>query len=184
MILNPPAWRYNIPGATSFPDDEIYLFSTIAHDRVLDKYDPIRIPIDIDLINDPLDPADMANSVVIFDDVDTIQKPKLRQAVSNFRDWLLECGRHHNIRLLMTSHQLMNYKSTRLILTEATSVTFFTRAGSTYHVKRFLKQYCGLEKGQIKKILNLPTRSVTIYKSYPNYVLYDKGVYLLTNEDD
>jgi hypothetical protein len=65
------------------------------------------------------------------------------------------------------------------MLNEATTVCFFPRAGSTYHIKTYLTKYVGLEKNQIKKILNLPSRWVALYRSYPMYVLYEKGIYLL-----
>lgn len=167
-----------------FKDDEMYVFSTIGHDKVLDKHEPIRIALDQQLLEDPISPEEIEESVCVFDDVDTITDPKIRNNICGLRDWLLEQGRHFNIRMLMTSHLLMNYKATRRTLNEATAVCFFPKCGSTYHIKRFLKSYAGLEKSQIKKILNLPSRWVCLYKTYPMYVLYEKGVYLLTNEDD
>lgn len=167
-----------------FKEDEIYVFSTIGYDKVLDIHDPIRISINEDLLTDPIAPEEIEQSICIFDDVDTIKNPKIRNNICGLRDWLLEQGRHFNIRMLMTSHLLMNYKDTRRILNEATAVCFFPRCGSAYHIKRFLKQYGGLEKQQIKRILNLPSRWVCLYKTYPMYIMYEKGVYLLTNDDD
>jgi hypothetical protein len=167
-----------------FKDDEYYVFSTIKSDKVLDKHEPIRITLSKELLTDPISPEEIMESVCVFDDVDTITDPKIRQNICGLRDWLLEQGRHFNIRMLMTSHLLMNYSSTRRLLNESTAVVFFPKCGSTYHIKRFLKQYAGLDKGQIKRILNLPSRWVALYKTYPMYVMYEKGAYLLSNEDD
>lgn len=167
-----------------FRDDEYFVFSTINRDKVLDKHDPIRIPLTEDLLVNPISPNEVENSVVVFDDVDTITNPKIRNNIVGLRDWLLEQGRHFNTRMLMTSHLLMNYSSTRRLLNEATAVVFFGKCGSTYHIKRFLKQYAGLDKNQIKRILNLPSRWVALYKTYPMYILYEKGAYLLSNDDD
>lgn len=166
-----------------FKDDEIYIFSSVGKDKVLDKYDPIRIPIDVNLLNEPIQPEEVRDSCCIFDDIDTITDARLKRNVCGLRDLLLEIGRHYNTRMLSTSHLLMNYSSTRRLLNEATAVVFFPRSGSAYHIKRFLKQYAGLESNQIKRILNLPSRWVAIYRTYPMMIMYEKGVYLLSSED-
>lgn len=167
-----------------FKDDDIYLFSSIKKDKVLDKHEPIRITLDEELIQDMIDPSEIPNTLAVFDDVDTIQNARLKNAVCSFRDWLLEQGRHFDIRMLMTSHLLSNYKHTRRILNEATAVVVFPKSGSgTYHIKRFLQMYCGFDKAQIKKFINLPSRWVAIYRSYPQYVIYEKGAYIPEDED-
>ena len=161
-----------------FKDDEIFLFSSIEEDKVLDKHDPVRIPLDDSFIEQPLEPQEIENSLAVFDDTDTLQDAKIRNSVSNFRDWLLEQGRHFNIRMLMSSHLLSNYKFTRRILNESTCVVVFPKSGSgTYHIKNFLKTYCGFDKVEIKKLLNLPSRWIAIYRTYPAYVMYEKGCY-------
>lgn len=167
-----------------FKDDDIYVFSTIKTDKAIDKSEPIRIKLDEDLIQDMIDPEEIPNSLTVFDDVDTIRDARLKNAITTFRDWLLEQGRHFDIRMLMTSHLLSNYKHTRRILNEATAVVVFPKSGSgTYHIKRFLQMYCGFDKDQIKRFLNLPSRAIAIYRSYPQYVLYDKGAYMPKDED-
>jgi hypothetical protein len=168
-----------------FKDNDIYLFSSIEKDRVLDKHDPIRITLDEDLIQDPISPEEISDSLAVFDDTDTIRDPRLRNSIVLFRDWLLEQGRHFNVRMVMTSHLLSNYKATRRVLNEATAVVVFPKSGSgTYHIKRFLLTYCGLDKKEVKKFINLPSRWVAIYRSYPQYVIYDKGAYFPNNNDD
>ena len=166
-----------------FKEDDIYLFSSITKDKVLDKYDPTRITLDNDLLNDPIEPSEIPNSLVIFDDTDTIRDRTMRRYMEILRDWILEQGRHFEIRMLITSHLLSNYTATRRILNEATSVVVFPKSGSgTFHIKNFLKTYCGFDKDQIKKFLNLPSRWVAIYRSYPQYVIYEKGAYFPSND--
>jgi hypothetical protein len=167
-----------------YKDEEVFVLSTITEDEALDKHHPIRIELSEEILEEPISPEEIQNSTTIFDDVDTIRDPKIRANICGLRDWLLEQGRHFNVRMLMTSHQLMNYKSTRILLNEATAVVFFPRCGSAYSIKRYLKLYGGLEPKQIKRILNLPSRWVALYKTYPMYILYEKGAYLLSNEDD
>jgi hypothetical protein len=167
-----------------FKDNDTYVFSTIGQDKALDIHDPIRIDLTEELLDDPISPEEIKQSVCVFDDVDTITNPQIRNNVCGLREWLLEQGRHFGIRMLITSHLLMKYQATRLILSEADAVCFFPKCGSTYHIKRFLTTYAGLEKSQIKRILNLPSRWVCVYQKYPMYVMYEKGVYMLSNDDD
>lgn len=167
-----------------FKDDEMYVFSAIDEDKPLDKNKPTRITLDDELINDPIEPSEIPNSLVIFDDTDTIRDRKMSIILAVLRDYILEVGRHFDIRMLITSHLLSNFQHTRRILNESTAVVVFPKSGSgVYHIKRFLQTYAGLDKNEIKKFLNLPSRWVAIYRSYPQYVIYEKGVYFPNNDD-
>lgn len=163
-----------------FPRRGVYIFSRVQDDKTLEDNDDInQVIIDEELLEDPIEKEDLRRSAVIFDDVDTIQEKPLIDYVTHLRSDILETGRHDKITLLCTSHLLMDYKKTRTLLNEASSVTFFPRSGSTYHIQRFLKIYCGLNSRQIDRILNLPSRWVTINKTAPMWVLYSQGCYLL-----
>ena len=70
------------------------------------------------------------------------------------------------------------------MINEAQTVTFYPRSGSTYQIQNFLKNYGGMTKDQIQKVLNLPSRWVTLHKNYPCYVFHEKGAYLLGSSDD
>lgn len=165
-------------------NNDYFVLSSVKSDQVLDKYNPIRIPIDNELVNDPLTIDDFVDSIIVFDDISTISNKKHSYCVNSIKDDLLEQGRHSNTTMVITSHLMSDYKSTRKILNESTSVTFFPRSGSTYQIKQFLKVYGGLEPWQIKKILKLPSRWITLYKTYPCYIIYEKGVFLCSKEED
>jgi hypothetical protein len=162
-----------------YPKNKFYLFSRLKNDDVLDDLKPKRVKIDERMITQPIQPSEMDNSIVLFDDIDTIPDKKIAEATRKLRDDLLETGRHENITTVSTAHQLMNYKSSRTLLNESSSITFFPRSGSSYHIDRLLKIYCGLGKKDIYTIMNLPSRWVTIHKNYPLYVLYEKGAFLI-----
>jgi hypothetical protein len=53
------------------------------------------------------------------------------------RDHILEQGRHFKTRLLITSHLLSNYSSTRRVLNEATAVCVFLKAGGLTILRTF-----------------------------------------------
>jgi hypothetical protein len=162
-----------------FPKNKIIIISKVNNDKAFtnNKHKIYKIEIDEEFIKDPPTGEELKNSLVIFDDIDTLQEPYL-STVLFLRDDLLETGRHHNIYMICTGHQLCNYKKTKLMLIESSSITFYPQ-GSKYHIKRFLKEYCGLENNIIKKVLKVPSRWCTIYKRYPQYVVHEKGVFLL-----
>lgn len=161
-----------------FRGDEIYIISSIPYDKPLDDLDPIRIDINEDLINEGMmDGEDFEDSVIVFDDVDTIQNNYYRKYIEQLRDYLLEQGRHFNCRMLMTHHLLSNFKKTRVMLNESTACVLFPKVNGN-NIKRFLEFYFGFDKEQIDKIRNLPSRWVAIYKTYPFYIMYEKGVYV------
>ena len=167
-----------------FPEQPIWVFSRLNEDVILDKYNVKRIILDKGLIEgEPINASEFLEgnkgALVIFDDIDTIPDQKINKEVHRIRDDLLEVGRHDNVSVLSTGHQLMDYKRTRNLLNEASAVTFFPKSGSQYHITRFLKVYCGIPTEGIKKILALPSRWVTIYKTYPMYVLHQRGAFLL-----
>jgi hypothetical protein len=172
-----------------YPYGKIYLFSEVKKDKALDKLINWRVDItDKKMIDKPIEPDEFKNtdgrgenrgSLVIFDDVDTITDKELFKSVHNLLDKLLQTGRHQNIDMIVTSHQLMDYKKTRILLQEAQNVIFFPQGGSIYHIDRFLKIYGGVNKHQLKKILGLPSQWVMFHKSYPQYVLYEHGAFLL-----
>jgi len=163
-----------------FPDDPIYIFSSVPEDVPLDKHNPIRISIDDSLINDPLHIQDFENSITVFDDTDTIQNIIYKSAVNAIKAEMIEIGRHYNARCIVTSHMLSNYRETRQILNEATSITFFPKSSGVYHIKQFLKTHAGLDKKQIEKLLKIPTRWITLYRSYPSYIVWERGICLLS----
>ena len=165
-----------------FPKRPIWVLSRLFEDETLDKHNVRRINLDDKLLKYPLSAKDLVKgdgALVIFDDIDTIPDKEINKEVHRVRDDLLEVGRHDNISVISTGHQLMDYKKTRNLLNEASAITMFPKSGSQYHITRFLKTYCGLNTSQTKKILDLPSRWVTIYKNYPNYVLYSTGAILL-----
>ena len=158
---------------------DIFIFSRVADDKPLDKFKPIRIEIDEELLYNPIEAEDLQDSVAIFDDIDTISNTQLRKNVITLRDDLLECGRHYNVRMLCTSHLMLGGNTTKKMLNESTSVVFFPRSGNICQMRRFLQVYCGFEKDMIHKILNVPSRWVMVRKLYPMMVLHERGAFVV-----
>lgn len=163
-----------------YPENDIFIASRVTDDPSLRDLDAIPI------INEDIDAIDIEKhmqdgALVIFDDCDTINNNNLKKSVHKLQNDILECGRHQNIYEVVVSHLINgnDRKNTRTILNECHTLTFFPKSGATYGINYVLKTYLGLPKDQIKEILSLPSRWVTIGKSAPQYILYEKGAYIL-----
>lgn len=166
------------------PDKKIFIFSDVQEDPEIDCIPNLtRFKIDDGLLNKKFDGnkllPKLAEAICIFDDVDNMMNAKLGKVISNLRDTLLVRGRHQNISVICTNHLMTNYKDTRTILNECSSITFFPRSGATHAIQYTLKKYCNMGAQDIQKVLKLPSRWVTVYKCYPMYICYEKGIYIL-----
>lgn len=165
---------------TIYPDHEVYIFSKVSEDEAFDKYPITRIPINEEtFMEEQLSLDDFNDCLVIFDDIDTIPDKNLCWVVCNLRDQILEMGRHNRVSCVITSHQIMNYKATRTSINESHTVTFFPRGGAVKQIKSFLNTYIGLDNKKITKVLETRSRWVTVSKTYPTYLFYEKGAELL-----
>lgn len=163
-----------------YPKRDVFLLSDVEVDPEIDKIKPIRIPLNEDYLEDnKISPDTLANSIVIFDDIDSISDKKVKEKVDKLKDSLLKRGRHEDISVIITNHQLTDYKRTREILNESNLITFFPKSGSSNGIKYMLKTYVGMDTKQIKRVFELPSTWVTVYKRYPMYLMHEKGLYLL-----
>ena len=160
-----------------FPDNECYIFSRKDSDPVFDTLGINRIVIDESLVEEPIETKDLENSLVIFDDIDTVQNDAVKKAIYKLKDDILEIGRSIKIYCAVTSHLINgnDRKTTRTILNELSTFTFFPKSGSTYQINYCLKNYFGMNPKQIASILSIPSRWITISKVYPQYIMHEHG---------
>lgn len=168
-----------------FPETEFYVFS-----RTDAKSDPAyagirihQIKIDESLLQNPIDIEKEVGdrSILLFDDCGTIQNDELKRYIEKLMCDVMEIGRRLHINIIITNH-LINPSSkafARCVMNELQFFTFFPRSGATYQINYCLKHYFGLSKPQIDKIMNLPSRWVTISKKYPLCVISEKDIYIL-----
>lgn len=164
-----------------FPNKNIIVFSKLNDDEVIDKLKPIRIEIDEELINNPITMDELKDSLVIFDDTDTISDKKLINAIQQIKNDVLEIGRHFNIYSVITSHLINDYKRTKTILNEAHRIVVYPFSGSFYSISYVLKNHCGFSNEDIRKVRGLKSRWLCIGRHYPVNVIYEKGAYLLNS---
>jgi len=168
-----------------YPKNKVYLFSKVQGDESLKGIkNLVRVPIDDSLLDECMDAEFFKDSLVIADDIDTINDKELREAIDQITNDILETGRHCNTYMLKTSHLISNYKQTRTVLNESHCITVFPSSGSFHQISYVLKNYFGLVKEDLMKIKKLHSRHITIMKNYPMMCMYDKGVYLLAEDED
>ena len=164
----------------------IFIFSAVNEDIAFDGVKLKRIVFD-DLMDEDghideniIQLSDLKNSLTIFDDIDVIPGNALRRYVQDLRNQCLQHGRHNTSNMICTTHQLMNYKETKILLMEATKVVFFPTSGGAAQIKRFLKTYGELSPNQISDVFKLKSRWVMLNKSSPRYILHASGCYLIS----
>jgi len=128
-----------------------------------------------------LNADDYKDSLIIFDDVDTLMNSEMSRAILSFRDFLLEQHRHFNIFLVCTTHLLLNYQATRRLLNEAQKVVVFPSSGNDAMIKNFLKRYIGWNNETVEQFFtnDISSRWKLVYKQFPNYVLSSNLCYLV-----
>jgi hypothetical protein len=163
-----------------FPRNKVYVFSRLNEDPVFDDLNVVRVPITDDIEDIDLE-IDLRDSLIVFDDIDTIQDKQVREMVYHVLNDALEAGRKLGIYICSTSHLINgnDRKNCRTILNECTSITVFPRSGCTHQISYALKNYFGISNQTLEKIMNLPSRWVTIFKNYPTTVMHEKGVFLV-----
>ncbi len=141
----------------------------------------IQLPLftDEDLANIPPD-SDLACSICMFDDIDAFSNEKAT-FLRDFRDNLLEAGRHKGITVFSTSHILGNYNKTRTILNEAEWVVLYPPANRR-SADLFLKDRMGMVKQERDFLISRSGSSgryLAVKMSCPNLMLHRKGILLL-----
>jgi hypothetical protein len=103
------------------------LFSSVGDDAVLNKIKKLkRFKIhDADFVSESFSIDDFKDSLLIFDDVDYISSKPILKKVYEILDKALTTGRHSGTSVIYTTHTACNGRTTKLILTESHSVTFF-----------------------------------------------------------
>ena len=158
---------------------KLFVFSDVdpSSDAVLSKLNPIRVLLDQSLVVKPIEPFELANSVCIFDDVDSIQDKHIKLAVEKLSDSIMMQGSTKcNIELIVTRHIANDYKSSKSSLTNCNWFVYFpsSKMGLEYAFKKY-----GFDKPIIKKLMAIPSRWVALHTQHPYVAVYQSGCSLL-----
>lgn len=163
-----------------FPKNKILLFSSLDSDKKLDCFKKlIRVKLDEKFYNTKFSIKDFTDCLVVYDDTETISNQFISEKLNNIMGLILTTGRHVGCYVIITSHNTNAGHATKLILLESHSITLFLKTMGGNSLKYVLETTFGLDNAQIEKIKNLDSRWVTIIKTYPKTVMYEKGLYVL-----
>ena len=100
------------------------------------------------MVTEPIRAEDLKDSLCLFDDIDGLPNKKIKEAICQILNEILQIGRHHRISCIVTNHVPTNFQWTRIILTESHIVVYFP-AAATNKVKSMLQTYVDLEPEQV-----------------------------------
>jgi hypothetical protein len=171
------ASRYADVYHTMFPNRPILLLSRKNEDQQFDKF-PFIKRVDLDsIVEHKLEPEELRNSLLIFDDIETLDSP-VKEAVYSLKDDMLITGRSYNIAMLLVTHLTRAGHQTRIDNNESTGTVVF-KHGNAMHNRALLKDYIGLDKKTVDKILASNSRWMMIHKHVPMYCLTENEVFLI-----
>jgi hypothetical protein len=170
-----------------YPKNPIYLISYLEHDDTLDSYDQIiRLDMcDVELIDD-INEIDVdesfSNSLVIFDDIDSIHNKKLKNAIYALLNKCLRIGRHFYTSIIYCGHELYANNDLKCIMNECNIIVFFPKFLNFKKMKYLLDVYFGLSKSQIQRIRGIQSRSIAFIKGSPKLILSEREIYILQDD--
>ena len=164
-----------------FPKNNIYIFSSLDSDITLDKISKIkRVKFTEKFMMYDFKITDFKDSLVIFDDIDAETNKYKKKKIFGILSMILNTGRHEACSLIFTSHLSCAGNETKLILSEAHSITIFPKNMGNRSLFYLLDSYFGLDKHQINYIKNVKnSRWATLVKTYPSVLISEKEAIML-----
>lgn len=159
----------------AYPKNEIYILSSVNEDKSFDSMKVNRINLE-GLLTEDLQAADFKNSLVIIDDCDCITNKAIKNKVLSIQNQLLETGRHHNVSVIITSHLTTDGAVTKRSLNESMRIVIFPANMNGRNFKYLMENYLGFDKKQMAYLKDLPTRALTIAKTYPGCIISENMI--------
>jgi hypothetical protein len=92
---------------------------------------------------------------------------------------MLNLGRHFNISLFVVNHTPTGTRAeSKTILNECHTITFFP-AGWNRALAYLTQNYAGLDTKAMKKVKNMDSRWITIYRHYPQVLISETEIMML-----
>jgi hypothetical protein len=166
-----------------FPKNDVFVVSSLDKDEQLDSIKNVkRIKLDEKFCDTGFSIDDFKDSMVVYDDTETIANNMVQEKITNIMNLILTTGRHTNTFAINTSHATNGGHRTKLILLESHSVTLFLQTMGDRALKYFLETSFGLGKKQIDQIKELESRWITICRTIPVSVIHEKGIFILNKK--
>ena len=166
----------NIKSLDRFKDADVFLITgqtkpDPAYENNIEKY--MKVNMDADDFY-TLTYSDFENSIVIFDDVNSLGNRAQEGFIFNLQKSLSENARKNNVALININHSSRDFLRTKYIVHEANYFTLFP-AHNWNDSRKFLKSYLDYDENELREIKKLSrhTRSMTFHKQTPQYIVCD-----------
>ncbi len=156
---------------------KIFYISRLSDDPAFNDLTMKKINCNTDEILD-YNPEFFVNSIVVFDDFETVKDKNLLNHTLNLRDVILETGRHSNTDIVVIQHQLMNNHKTKLVHFESNMVVLFPKS-NFQPIKNYLKNYVGNDNVLFDKIKKIKGRWMLYSKNYPQFIMGESECFLV-----
>lgn len=160
------------------PEKNVYLFARQEDDHAFDGLECEEIVVDDNILDRKLGIDDFVDSLVIFDDMDNLQDKKVSLYIHKLLDDLMACGRKKGCSVIYMSHLFLARDKTKIALSETNKIVFFPGPGIR-QIKNVLKDYICMETPMINMLTNVRSRWCCLERDSPQYLIYQKGVFLL-----
>lgn len=131
-------------------------------------------------IENPITPEDFQDSLVIFDDVDSITDKETYKSVLSLNDQIFKKGRHHNTSIIRTNHKCTeNGGDTIYSLNNSQVIIVYPMAGNHAAIKNVIRTYFGVNNEVGNDIVSMNTRWVAIRKSSPLTMISENLIKIL-----
>jgi hypothetical protein len=126
---------------------DVYLLSKIKDDKTFKELDYLQVVNIENKLDETLSYNDFEKrDIVIFDDVDALANKDILKSIVKFRSDVLENGRHQDLTILLTLHNLKGQQSISMLF-ESNIIVIYLSSGTNYNY--ILSTYVGLNKKQI-----------------------------------
>lgn len=172
----------NIKSLDRFKDADVFLITgqtkpDPAYEDNIEKY--LKVNLDSDDFF-TLTYSDFEDSIVIFDDVNSLGNRAQEAFIFNLQKSLSENARKNNVALININHSSRDFLRTKYIVHEANYFTLFP-SYNWNDSRKFLKSYLDYDEAELKEIKKLSrhTRAMTFHKQTPQYIICDHVIKLV-----
>jgi energy-coupling factor transporter ATP-binding protein EcfA2 len=159
--------------------NDVFVLSHVKNDPSFEGMKYQHIPIDKEIL-DNTDLDTFKDSLVIFDDTDTPKDKEMQKIIDSLKDDIAQRGRHHNISAIFTTHMACNFMRTRVLLSECDKFVIFPGSGGNKQQEYMVCNYGGMPKSFFNNLKSYKSRWLMFNVRYPNYVVHQSGVELLS----
>lgn len=159
-----------------YPSNPIFVWSFFQDgDPAFDKRRNVQyVKIDDSLLHDPPQTEEFENSLMVFDDIESLNGD-LREVVTKFRDQCLACGRKQNISVIAIAHEIFGGMTSRSSILECEQIVLFNQ-GVVEPIEKLMRKKYGMPKDVVNFVLNSKTRWVMIKRSFPQAIITPREI--------